>query len=82
MNTIEKTRTRARQIIEQCCKNQPLEICPRRFEFEIYGRVSLAYFPNYSDNAKIMDLFYQIVDAIKSELNIPVVAHADYTLLF
>ena len=82
MSAIEKTRTRARKIVEQCCKNKPKEICPKRFEFTIYGCVSLAYLPGYSDNAKIMELFYQIVDEIESELKIQVVAHADYTLLF
>ena len=82
METLTEVKIKARQIVEKLCKNQPRKICPRRFEFATYGKVYLAYLPGYSDNKNIMKLYEKIVKVLESELNIPVYAYADETLLF
>lgn len=75
-------KTRAREIVKECCKNKPLNICPRRFEYALYDKVYLAYLSGYSDNKNIMRLYNKIANTIESELNIPVFSFADETLLF
>lgn len=82
MQTPTELKTRAKQLVEKCCKNKPYKICPRRFEYKLYGRVYLAYLPGYSDNENIMKLYEEITDTLDSELNISVYAYADETLLF
>ena len=82
MKTPAEVKKRAREIVEKLCKNKPHKLLPRRFEYALCGKVYLAYLPNYSDNKNIMELYEEIANAIEAELNIPVYAYADDTLLF